>query len=79
VEEVRGSRFEVRGMDGANPLRVGLRIRLKLPTPSFNNLPDLVPHNAEVQYPIRLKFHRVFTHKAEVPPKAPDVADRIVR
>jgi hypothetical protein len=29
-------------------ISVGLPIRLKLPAPSFNNLRDLVPHNAEV-------------------------------
>ena len=47
---------------------VGLRIRLKLADKAFNDLRNLRPHKAEVKYPIRLKFHRVFTHKAEVSP-----------
>jgi hypothetical protein len=52
---------------------VGLRIRLKLTDRVFNDLRHLVPHNGEVEYPIRLKFHPVSTHKAEVPPMYPKI------
>src|ERR1035441_4696077 len=39
-----------------SPSSVGLPIRLKLTTRSFNDLRDATLHKAEVKYPISLKF-----------------------
>jgi hypothetical protein len=46
----------------------GLYVGLKLADLTFNDIRGPKPHKAEVKYLIWLKFHWVFTHKAEVPP-----------
>ena len=56
---------------------VGLCMRLKLRTLSFNNLPDLVPHNAEVFIPHKPEVPPGIYAKAEVPPYARDVPAEI--